>query len=575
MTGTIRRGAGGWLAWLALAWIAPAPAAPPADLVFLDGAVYTGDAARSWAEALAVNGARISYVGPTAGARRLIGPRTRVIDLHQRTLMPGFQDSHVHPGMVLDPAVSLNLAGLNSRTEIADAVRRFAAGHPRSAWIVGDGWDKVAFLPSGMPTRAMLDELVPGRPAFITDNSGHSAWVNSRALTLAGITDQTPDPPNGRIERDASGHATGMLHEDTAMDLVQRKIPPPTAAQTVRQLSVALQRMREAGFTALEDAMATDPIAAAFKRMDDAGTLDMRVNLCLPHDPARNDDAQIARFQSQRQHLAGRLLSATCVKIFVDGAIAGHGLALLQPYSDDARFGRGRLLVEPGRLAALTTRLDAAGFQVHMHAQGDWAVRAALDAYEAALRHNGRTDHRHTIAHLWVVDPADIPRFRALGVIANMTPRWSLGDTWQTVDAPRHFGPERMQHLFPSRSLLDAGALLVWGSDWPVTGVSPMEGLEVAITHRYPGGRDPQGNEAITLIPHERVNLTQAIAAYTSAGAYFMHDEAKRGTLAAGKLADLVVLDRNPFEVRADEIHDIKVDLTALGGKIVFLRQTR
>jgi predicted amidohydrolase YtcJ len=571
----IRRGVGRWLAWVALAWIAPSSASPPADLVFLDGVVYTGDAARSWAEALAVNGKRISYVGPTAGARRLIGPGTQVIDLHQRMLMPAFQDSHVHPGMVLDPAVSLNLAGLNSRAEISDAVRRFAAKHPRHVWIVGDGWDKVAFLPSGMPTRGMLDQLVPARPSFITDNSGHSAWVNSRALELAGIDDQTPDPPNGSIERDANGHATGMLHEDSAMELVQRRVPAPTAAETGHQLSVALQQMRAAGFTALEDAMATDAIAAAFKRMDDAGTLNMRVNLCLPHDPARGDDAQIARFLSQRKQLAGRLLRAPCVKIFVDGAIAGHGLALLQPYSDDARFGRGRLFVEPDRLAALTTRLDAAGFQVHMHAQGDWAVRAALDAFEAALRHNGRTDHRHTIAHLWVVDPTDIPRFRALGVIANMTPRWSLGDTWQTVDAPLHFGAERMQHLFPGRSLLDAGAMMVWGSDWPVTGVSSMEGLEVAITHRYPGGRDPQGSEAITLIPAERVNLTQAIAAYTSAGAYFMHDEAQRGTLTAGKLADLVVLDRNPFEVRAAEIHDIKVDLTTLGGKIVFRRQPR
>jgi predicted amidohydrolase YtcJ len=251
---------------------------------------------------------------------------------------------------------------------------------------------------------------------------------------------------------------------------------------------------------------------------------------------------------------------------------AAHTLALLQPYSDDPAFGKGSLFVDQERLNRLVSRLDAAGFQVHMHTQGDAAVRAGLDSFAEARRNNGFHDNRHTLAHLWLVDPADIPRFRALGVIANMTPLWSLGDTWETVDAPRMFGPERTGHIFPTRSLLDSGAILVWGSDWPVTGVSPLDGLETAITHRYPGGKDVFGKEDESWHPQERVSLEQAIVAYTSAGAYFMHDDANRGTLSIGKWADLVVLDKNLFETAPLDIHNIHVDMTVLGGKVVFSR---
>ena len=545
--------------------------APPADLVFVNGAVYTVDAARSWASAIAVTGDRIAYVGDDATARTFVGHGSRVIDLNHRMLLPGFQDSHVHPGMVPNPATSLDLHGLGSREQIFERIRHFARAHPEKPWIVGDGWDEVAFLPSGMPTREMLDELVQDRPAFVTDNSGHDAWVNSRGLAAAHITAAMPDPPNARIERDAMGRPTGLLHEDAAMDLVLSLIPPALPREQLVDLSAALDQMTRSGFTALEDAMATPEISRAYQTLDRQGALKLRVNLCLPFQPEKDDEAQVQSFLAQRTALAGHLLRATCVKFFVDGA-AAHTVALLQPYSDDAKFGSGRLFVERDRLNRLVSRLDAAGFQVHMHAQGDAAVRAGLDSFAEARRNNGIRDNRHTIAHLWLVDPDDIPRFKALGVIANMTPLWSLGDTWETVDAPRMFGPQRSRHLFPTRSLLESRAILVWGSDWPVTGVSPLDGLETAVTHRYPGGRDQFGKEDQSWHPEERVSLEQAIVAYTSAGAYFMHDDATRGTLAPGKTADLVVLEKNLFEIAPLDIHKVQVDMTVLGGKVVFAR---
>lgn len=556
----------------ALTFATLSAAANPGDIVFVNGAVYTVDAARSWASALVVSGEHIAYVGDDATARTFVGPATRVVDLRQRMLLPGFQDSHVHPEAAPNPATSLDLHGLIRREQIFERIREYAKKHPEKPWIVGDGWDEVAFLPSGQPTREMLDAVVSDRPAYLTNNSGHEAWVNSRALAEAHITATTPDPANGRIERDAQGQSTGALQEESAMALVNSVIPPPSPEEHVENLQAALQEMHRLGITALEDAMATPEVAGAYQALDQRGTLEMRSNLCLSYAPEQDDEVQIQSFIAQRSALAGRRLRAGCVKIFLDGAYASHTLVLLEPYSDDKKFGKGKLFVEQERLNRLVSRLDAADFQVHVHAQGDGAVRAALDAFAVARRDNGLRDNRHTIAHLCLIGASDIARFRSLGVIANMSPLWILGDAWETVFAPRLFGPERSRRLYQPRTLLASGAMLVWGTDWPVTGVSPLAGLETATTHRYPGGMDLQGKEDRSFNPHERINLEQAIVAYTSAGAYLMHDDASRGSLAAGKAADLVVLDKNLFEAAPLEIHSVQVDMTLVAGKVVFER---
>jgi predicted amidohydrolase YtcJ len=548
-------------------------AAPPADIVFMNGAVYTVDEARSWASAVVVTGDRITYVGDDATARTFIGGSTHVVDLNHRMLLPGFQDSHVHPLEVPNPANSIDLHDLTVRAEIFDRIRRYAHANPEKAWIVGDGWDEAAFLPDGHPTRQMLDALVPDRPAYLTNNSGHQAWVNSRALAAAHISAATSDPQNGHIERDSQGYPSGDLQENAA-DLVARMIPPPTPEQLVENLSAALRQMGQLGFTALEDAMVKPEYAHAYETLDRAGRLPMRVNLCQLYSEAQSDEDQIRRFIALRNAIASPSLHATCVKIFLDGAYGGHTVALLEPYSDDPKFGKGRVFVDQDRLNHLVSRLDAADFQVHFHAQGDAAVRAALDSFAEARQMNGFHDNRHTIAHLALVNDSDVPRFRILGVVANMTPRWSLGDPWESVYAPRLFGVERSSHLLRTRTLLDAGAILVWGSDWPVTSVSPFEGIETAITHRYPGGKDPAGKEDSTWNPQERVSLEQALAAYTAAGAYMMHDDLMRGSLVAGKAADLVVLSNNLFDMAPLELHNVKVDMTVLGGKVIFARHS-
>ncbi|MEO2023432.1 MAG: amidohydrolase [Pirellulaceae bacterium] len=560
---------------LALLFTTTAYCAAPADLVFVNGAVYTVDPSRSWASALVVTGERIAYVGEDAVAQTYIGPETQLVDLNGRMLLPGFQDSHVHPGMVANPAYTVKLDGLMNTAAVLERIRQFALTQPGKGWIEGGGWDSAAFLPSGLPTRQMLDSVLPDRPAFLYDNSGHSGWANSAALEMARINSDTPDPPNGHIERDEAGQPTGVLHEDTAMALVIAEIPPTTPEQDAQSLKLALAEMTRLGITALQDAMATTGIAHSFKTLDERGELVQRTSLCLYFDSEGDDENQIKSFIAQRSLLAGNRLQASCVKLFLDGAYASHTVVLLEPYSDDPKqFGRGTLFIEPERLKRLVGRLDAEGFEVHVHAQGDGAVRAALEAFAAARVTNGFLDNRHTISHLVLINPMDFARFRELGVIANMTPLWSLGDAWESVFAPRLFGPERTRRIFPTRSLLGAGVMLVWGSDWDVTGVSPLDGLETATTHRYPGGIDLNGKEDRSWNPHERISLEQAIVAYTGAGAYLMHADKMRGSLEAGKLADLVVLSRNLFDTEALGIHKVKVDRTIVGGVTVFTRAT-
>jgi predicted amidohydrolase YtcJ len=542
----------------------------PADFVFVDGGIYTVDAARSWASALAVRGDRITYVGTDAGARALVGPRTRVIDLKSRMLLPGFQDSHVHPAEAPNPASKVDLHGLIRREQIFARIREYAQAHPGKRWILGEGWEQGAFLPSGTPTKEMLDAVVPDRPALMIGS--HESWANSRALAAAHITAATPDPADGRIGRDAQGQPTGMLFEH-AEDLVQAVVPPLTPAEWVANLSYSLDTMTRLGITALEDAMATADIQRAYQTLDQSRKLRQRVTLCQLYRPAESDDAQLREFVARRTALTGHRLRAGCVKIFLDGAYGSHGAFLLKPYSDDPqKYGRAKLLVEPGRLDRLVTRLDAAGFQVHMHAIGDGAVHAGLDAIEAARKANGFRDNRDTIAHLSLMADGDVARFRTLRVVANMTPIWSVDDPWETIFAPREFGPERFHELYKTRTLLDSGVVLVWGTDWPITSVSPLDGLETATTHRYPGGKDLKGEEDHAWKPEERVSLEQAIVAYTAAGAYLLHDELTRGSLVPGQEADLVVLDRNLFVTPPLEIHSVQVDMTMVGGEVIFER---
>lgn len=560
------------LAALALTATSAAVAAP-ADLVFRSGAVYTLDAARRWASAVAVQDGKIAFVGSDADAERFIGPRTRVIDLGGRMLLPSFQDSHAHAMYARNPADELDFDGMQDRAKIFGRIRDFAAAHPRKAWIVGRGWDEAAFLPSGRPTRQMLDAIVPDRPVYLVNNSGHQAWANSAALKAAGISRDTPDPPNGEIVRDAAGEPTGSLQE-TAMTLVAGKVPPRTVAERADDLLAGLQQMNAQGITAMMEAAADAPTVAAYEDLQRSGRLTTRVRICQRFDQNDLDDVgQIRRFVAVRERVAaagrGGDLDAECVKIVLDGGYGSRTVALLQPYAIPG-LGSGKLFVEPERLDALVTRLDALGFQVHIHAIGDRTVRAALDAVEVARKANPDRRRPHTFAHLSLVDLADAPRFRQLGVMPNMTPLWSRPDPWQTVFAVEMFGRERAENSYRTRSLAEDGAVLVWGSDWPVTGVATMPGIETAVTHRHPGGLDPSGDEDYAWNPDQRLSLDRALAAYTTAGAALFEESERRGSIEVGKDADLVVLGRNLLETSHGEIHRVPVQLTLRRGRVLW-----
>ncbi len=539
----------------------PAASPAPADLVFRHGAVYTVDAARSWAEAVAVSRGRIVFVGTDAAAAAWIGPSTRVVDLAGKMLLPAFHDSHVHPVSGGMEALECDLHGLESAEAVLAAIRAYASSHPAAAWIRGGGWELPLF-PNGNPSKTALDGVVPDRPALLDASDGHSAWANSKALSMAGVTRSTPDPPHGRIERDASGEPTGTLREE-AVDLVASHLPRRTAKDHEEGLRKGLQIANGFGLTSLEEASASKADLEAYAALDAAGALTARVSASITVDTDKGV-ADLPRLKELRARYRGKRFHADGAKIFADGVIETRTAAVLEPYIG---FGtdRGKTNLEPAAFRALATALDKEGFQIHVHAIGDRAVRDALDAIEAAQKANGVRDARHHIAHLELVDPSDIPRFRRLGVLANFQPFWANGDTYITEMTEPELGPERSQWIYPIASVAAAGGVTVFGSDWSVSSMNPLDGIEVAITHR-----EPSRGPGPAWLPRERIDLPTAIGGYTIRGAYLDFTEKETGSIEVGKAADLIVLDHDLFEIPPWQIHETKVLWTLLDGKEVY-----
>jgi predicted amidohydrolase YtcJ len=547
--------------------------ATAADLVFRNGVVYTVDAVRSWASAVAVIDNRIVYVGGEHGVEEHIDDDTRVIDLQGRMLLPGFHDSHLHPLGGGTGLTRLALDGIYDREEVFSRIRTYVEANPDLPWIIGRGWIEAPFLPEGVPNRQMLDRLVPDRPVFIRNASGHQAWVNSRALEIAGITAETPDPPNGRIDREPSGAPSGSLHE-AASRLVSAHIPDETDADRERALERALDAMASYGVTTITDAGSSPESERAFASLYEQGAMTVRAVLCQRHDHTRDDAEQLREFVRRREALNHQFLRASCVKIPLDGIIEHHTSALLEPYHDQPD-SRGMIFLQPERLQPLVEMVDKEGFQIHVHSIADRSTRDALDALENAIEANGFRDARPTLSHLQLVNPADIPRFRELGVIPNITPIWGRLDFWELM-AIDTLGPERGEQLFLNQDYLRHGATLVWGTDWSVTTLSPLEGIETAVTRRHLGGINPNTKEPDqTWMPDQTLNLEQAIAAYTINGAYLVHAEDLTGSVETGKLADLVVLEQNLFEVSPLEIHTVNTDMTIFDGRVVYERESR
>jgi predicted amidohydrolase YtcJ len=535
----------------------------PADLILRNGVVHTVSASRQLASAVAVAGGRIVAVGGGGEMDAHRGPATREIDLQGGMLLPGFVDAHCHPAMGGFGMTQCTLHGIAGREPTRVAIGEYAGRHPDRDWVLGGGWNMGDF-PGGLPTREELDAVVADRPVALTNRDYHGMWVNSAALEAAGITDSTPDPDGGRIERDASGRATGMLQEQ-AMQLVFAVAPEPTHAERVAGIRTAQSYYHGLGITSWADARVDTRIQAAYASLAAAGDLTMRVRCMLGWEPT-GDIGQLDELRERRA--AGSIGRLNCdeVKFFHDGVFENHTAAMLDSYLDAAGSPTGANGLDQYDLDDLTRyvlRCDAAGFQVHIHAIGNRAVRECLDIFEHAMQVNGRRDARHHLAHLQFVDPADVPRLRALNVTANVTPLWAQReDAVELLTLP--FVTDAVARtIYPFQSIHAAGGRIAFGSDWSVSPPDPLEQLATAVNRR-----DARGT-AEPLHADQRLDLDTAIAAHTINGAYVGFSEDRTGSIEVGKLADLVLLDRDLFAAGPDEIAQATTLLTLSEGDVV------
>ncbi|MER7762430.1 amidohydrolase [Streptomyces sp. NPDC097619] len=537
-----------------------------ADLVFTGGPVHTVDATRPFATSVAVRGERIVAVGHDE-VRELIGPGTEVVDLDGRLLIPGFQDAHVHPVGAGVELGQCDLGGTVDAAECLARIRRWADAHPDRAWITGGGWSMEAF-PGGTPSRRLLDTVVPDRPVYLVNRDHHGAWVNSLALEMAGVTRRTPDPADGRIERDGDGDPSGVLQEG-AMALVARHVPPITLDEQLTGLLRAQEILHAHGITAWQDALlgehasTADP-APAYRRAALDGLLTARVRGALWWDREAGLE-QLDRLIERRETFTVGRIRAGTVKIMQDGIAENGTAALLGPYLTPCGCASGNTgvsFIEPAQLARIVTRLDREGFQTHFHALGDRAVREALDAVEAAVIANGHRGNRHHLAHLQVVDETDVPRFRKLGATANIQALWATHEPQMDELTIPFLGPDRALRQYPFADLVHSGAVLAAGSDWPVSSPDPLAALHNAVNRRDPGSDRP------VFLPEQRITLDTALRAYTAGSAYVNHLD-DTGVIAPGRLADLALLDRDVFSRPAEEIASARVVQTFVGGRRV------
>ncbi len=541
-----------------------------ADVILTNAEVYTLDPARPWAEAVAIGDGRILAVGSAADIAA--GYRGETLDLQGRMLLPAFHDAHSHPISGGIQTLQCDLMGLATVEEILARVEACHADIPDTEspdddWLLGGGWN-LSLFDDANPHRNLLDQVVGDRPVYLEGEDGHSGWVSSAALERAGISADTPDPPLGVIERDAAGEPTGTLRE-TAQELVRAVLPEITDAQREAGALAALELANSLGITSIVAASVGEEELATWHRLEREGRLTARIvaSIRLAGGGSAAADSALLAPESRG---SGRLVRADAAKIFLDGVLEGETAALLEPYLDPQGKGAGRtgmLNVPFEALQAMVTDLDARGIQVHMHAIGDRAVRAGLDAVAAAREANGPTDSRHHICHLQLVHPEDYPRFGALGVLANFQALWAYPDAYITdVNLPA-VGPARVERMYPIGSIDAAGGTIVGGSDWSVSSMNPLDAIEVGVTRR-----DPEGAVAGALNRDEAVPLETMLAAYTRNAAYLMHQEQDTGTVEVGKQADLVVLERNLFEIPPETINETRVVRTFLEGRQVYPR---
>lgn len=540
-----------------------------ADLILDNAFIYTMDGARSIAQCVAIANGKILFVGSNADAASFAGPMTRIVDLSGKMILPGFHDSHAHPATGWLESQGCDLSEMQTKDQIFKTIANFAQEHPAKKWILGGGWALPLFT-NASPSKEELDKLLPEKPAVIYSQDGHSAWLNSAALKLANITAETPDPVNGRIERKSgSKEPSGTLRE-SALKLLSKVVPQPTEAEYRVAALEAQKEFNKFGIVSVQDAAVEEPLLKAYADLDDHNLLTMRVHANMLMEPG-DADPRVEELKKWREKYNGKCLKANSIKLFCDGVIETETAALLEPYLPETKGQKntGMLNFQQDVLNAIITRMDAEGFQVHIHAIGDGAVRSALDAHTVAQNTNGWRDRRHHIAHLELINPQDINRFREMNIVANYQPYWAFRDSYITEQTEPKLGPIRSKRLYQIGTMMRSGAVVVAGSDWNVTTQNPLEAIQVAVTRC---GLDKPASTV--MMPEERVSLQEILAAYTINGAYLNKMERESGSLEVGKFADFVVLDRNLFTIPAAQIHKAKVLLTYFQGREVYRAPT-
>jgi predicted amidohydrolase YtcJ len=551
----------------AVAAAADAPA--PADLVLLHGKIHTENATRSVAQALAVRGNSIVAVGTDQAIAALVGPRTRSVDLQGRVVLPGIIDAHTHPAQ---SAQDLGKCSLDDKALTPAELKSRVATCLRDQPGDRDQWFEVIMVnPSGLTlSLADLDAILADRPMLLNGSDGHTVWANSPVLRLAHIATDTKDPVGGRIERDAAGKPTGTLR-DNAVDIAFAVKPVAGLDQQAALLNKALDSMRAIGITSVQDAAVDDDMMQLYKRLYDEHRLNMRVrgafHLANLHESAAALVGKATQFRA-KWTVDPDFLRADSVKIFADGVIEypSQTAALLEPYLDGHGHptkNRGPAYFTQDNLNQIVTAADAAGLTVHIHAIGDRAVRSSLDAFADARQHNGATDNRGQIAHLELINPADFPRFKELGVIANFQLLWAQRDDYIDGATVKYLGPERSRYLYPARSVRDAGARIAGGSDWGVSSFNAFIAIEHGITRSEHRGRP-------ALLPEQSLSLQDMVDAYTINAAFALKQERTTGSIETGKRGDFIIIDRDIFSVDPFTLHDTQVLATYLDGREVY-----
>lgn len=552
---------------LALGAVCSPVFAGEATLILTNGKIWTENPAQPEAQAVALDGTTILAVGDSAAIKKLAGPKTQIIDLAGKRVLPGFNDAHVH---FLDGGGSLigvQLGDVNSQDEFKKRVGDFAKTLPKGAWLRNGNWDHQRWSPAVLPTHQLIDEASGDHPALLWRLDGHMALANAQALKLAGVDKNTKDVPGGEIERDKDGNPTGIL-KDAATDLVEKVMPPLLAEEKDLAMEAAMKEAASHGVTSVQNMADTSEdrgqadIFREFEKMERTGRLTVRIYeaLSMRDWKTLSDAGVVAPFGGPHLRLGN-------LKAFADGALGSATAWMVAPFTDNpAKSGLASPdLLDPEHFYQTLQGADKAGLQLTIHAIGDRANKTILDLYARLSKEDGPADRRMRIEHVQHLDPADYPRFAQLGVIASMQPYHAIDDgRW----AVRSLGPERIKSSYAWKSLLDAGAILAFGSDWPVAPLDPVMGIYAAATRRTLDGKNPTG-----WVPEQKISVAQAVHAYTIGAAFAEHQETVKGSVAPGKLADLVVLSDDVFAIAPEAIEKTRVDMTIFDGRVIYRRK--